>query len=168
LQPSFLALSYFVHLIATVVWIGGLFSLTLLIWPETQRILAENPALHQFLNRLRKRFAPLTNFSLAVLWLSGLIQLSGDPNYQGTLIFDNEWSRVMLLKHIAVLGMMLCGLILQFVVAPALERASMLKERGKDDAGEWQRQRQREIRLTWVNLLLGVAVLGFTAWATAL
>lgn len=168
MQPSFLALSYFVHLLATVIWIGGLFSLTLLVWPETQRILAESPALHHLLNRLRKRFAPLTNFSLAVLWLSGLVQLSGDPNYQGTLIFDNEWSRVMLLKHIAVLGMMLCGVILQFMVTPALERSSLLKERGKDDAGEWQRHRQQEIRLTWINMALGVAVLGFTAWATAL
>ncbi len=168
MQPLYLALSYFIHLIATVVWIGGLVSLSLLVWPEAKRTLADQPALLTLLTRLRKRFAPLTHFSLVVLWLTGFVQMSGDANYQGTLTFDNEWSRVMLFKHIAVIGMVVCGVILQYMVVPALERATLLRERGKGDPADWDRLRQREVRLTWVNLALGMAVLGFTAWATAL
>lgn len=168
MSPSILAISYFAHLIATVVWIGGLVTLTLFVWPETRRVLADNPALFGLLTRIRKRFAPLTNFSLVVLVLTGFVQMSGDANYEGALTFDNEWSRVMLAKHIAIVGMVLCGLLLQYGVVPALERASLLRERGKGDAAEWERLRRREVWLTWLNVALGIAVLGFTAWATAL
>lgn len=168
MSQSILALSYFFHLIATIVWIGGLVTLTVLVWPETRRALADNPALYQLLTRLRKRFIPWTNFSLVVLVVTGLVQMSGDVHYDGMLKFTNEWSRILLFKHIAIFGMVLCGLALQYWVSPALERASMLLERGKGDSEEWERLRRREVRLTWANLILGIAVLGFTAWITAL
>ncbi len=168
MSPSVLAISYFFHLIATVVWIGGLVTLTVFVWPETRKVLANNPALYGLLTRMRKRFFPLTNFSLVVLTFTGLIQMSGDPHYEGVLQITNEWSQILLLKHIAIIGMVVCGLILQFGVTPALERASMLVERGKGDPAEWERLRRREIRLTWINVILGLVVLGFTAWITAL
>jgi len=168
LSPSILAISYFFHLIATVVWIGGLVILVILVWPEARRILENTPELHALLTRLRRRFALLSNLSLVVLVVTGLIQMAADPNYNGVLQFTNEWSRVILLKHIAIAGMFICGLALQYWVTPALERASLLAERGKGDATEWARLRRNEVRLTWLNLILGVLVLAFTAWATAL
>jgi uncharacterized membrane protein len=168
LSPSLLAISYFFHLIATVIWIGGLVTMTLLVWPEMRRVLAENPSALALLTRLRKRFTPLTNFSLVILVVTGLIQLSGDSHYDGLLQITNEWSRVILLKHVAIAGMVICGLILQYNVTPDLERTSLLLERGKGDPAEWERLRRREVRLTWVNVGLGVLVLAFTAWATAL
>jgi hypothetical protein len=155
-------------MVATVVWVGGLVILALLVWPETRRILASSPALYALLTRLRKRFFPLANLSLAVLIVTGLFQMTADPNYEGMLTFDNEWSRAMLFKHIAFVGMVVCGLLLQFGVVPALERASLLAERGRGDPAEWERLRRREVRLTWLNVGLGVLVLAFTAWATAL
>jgi hypothetical protein len=57
---------------------------------------------------------------------------------------------------------------MQYYVAPELERATLLLERQKGDPEQLERLRRREARLTWVNVGLGVLVLGFTAWATAL
>ncbi|MGQ9887612.1 MAG: CopD family protein [Aggregatilineales bacterium] len=168
MSQSTLAISLFFHMVATVVWVGGLVILALLVWPETRRILASSPALYALLTRLRKRFFPLANLSLAVLIVTGLFQMTANPNYEGVLAFDNEWSRAMLFKHIAFAGMVVCGLLLQFGVVPALERASLLAERGKGDPAEWERLRRRELRLTWLNVGLGALVLAFTAWATAL
>ena len=168
MSTSILALNYFFHLIATVVWIGGLVIITILVWPEARRVVSENAGLYALLTRVRKRFLPLSNFSLVVLMVTGMLQMSGDPNYDGMLQFTNEWSRVILLKHVAVGGMVICGLLLQFGVVPALERASLLAERGKGTPEEWERLHRREVRLTWVNLVLGISVLAFTAWATAL
>lgn len=168
MSQSTLAISLFFHLVATVVWIGGLVILTVLVWPETRRILAENPGVYSLLTRLRKRFLPLSNLSLVVLVVTGLFQMTADPNYEGVLEFTNEWSRAILLKHIAVGGMVICGVALQFWVAPALERASLLAERRKSDPQEWERLHRLEVRLTWVNTTLGVLVLAFTAWATAI
>ncbi len=168
MSQSTLVISLFFHLLATVVWIGGLVILTILVWPETRRLLADNPGMYRFLTRLRQRFLPLSNFSLVVLVVTGLFQMTADPNYEGVLQFTNVWSQAILLKHIAVGGMVICGVILQFWVAPALERASMLAERAKDNQDEWSRLRRFEVRLTWINAGLGILVLAFTAWATAL
>jgi uncharacterized membrane protein len=168
LSPSILAISLFFHLLATVIWIGGLVILTVLVWPETRRLLADQPAMYRFLTRLRQRFLPLSNFSLVVLVVTGLFQMTADPNYEGVLQFTNAWSQAILLKHIAVAGMVVCGVVLQFWVAPALERASLRAERAKDDRDEWTRLRRFEVRLTWINVTLGVLVLAFTAWATAI
>ncbi|HLV35082.1 MAG TPA: hypothetical protein VKY59_08220, partial [Spirillospora sp.] len=108
MSQSILAISQFFHLIATVVWIGGLVILTVLVWPETRRLLAESPGTYILLNRLRKRFLPLTNLSLAVLIVTGLFQMTANPNYEGVLQFANDWSRAILLKHIAIGGMVIC------------------------------------------------------------
>jgi putative copper export protein len=103
-----------------------------------------------------------------VLVVTGLIQMSADPHYQGLLKITNDWARAILFKHIAVLGMFICGLVLQYYVAPDLERATLLIEHHKGDPAELERLRRAEARLTWINVGLGVLVLGFTAWATAL
>lgn len=168
MSPLILAISYFFHLVATVVWIGGMVILALLVWPEARRVLADSPGLYRFLTRLRKRFLPWSNLSLAVLIVTGLIQMTADPNYEGMLKFSNDWSRAILLKHIAIAGMVFCGIALQFWVVPALERASLLVEREQGDPETWARLRRYEVRLTWLNIALGILVLAFTAWATAL
>lgn len=165
---SLLSLSYFFHLVATVVWLGGLFVMTILVFPETKRILNEHPTLYAYLSRLRKRFFPLINFSMVVLILTGFVQMAGDENYDGVLQFSNEWSRVLLFKHIAFIGMIIGSVLLQFVAAPALERATLLITHGKGSAEETERLRRREVHLTWVNAGLGLLILAFTAWLTAL
>ncbi|HLU08954.1 MAG TPA: CopD family protein, partial [Oceanobacillus sp.] len=135
---------------------------------EARRVLSENEALYAFLNRLRKRFYPLTNYSLLVLLVTGMFQMPPDPNYQGLLDFSNDWGRLILLKHVGVVGMVICGLAIQYSVIPALERTSMLLERGKGDPAEYERLRRREVRLTWANIVLALLVLACTAWATSL
>lgn len=168
MPPSLLAVSLFFHLVATVFWLGGLAVMAILIFPETRRVLAEQPSAYALLSRLRRRFFPITNFSLAVLVITGLLQMTSDEHYDGVLQFENEWTRAILLKHVALIGMVVAGLILQYSVAPALERASLLREHGKGDAAEIERLRRREVRLTWAMLAMSGLVLAFTAWATAL
>lgn len=166
-QPLY-ALSLFLHIAATIFWIGGLLIMVILVWPEVRRVLEQTPALYQLLTRLRRRFYPISNLCLATLIVTGLFQMTADPNYDGLLQFENEWSRIMLAKHALIVVMALCGALLQYGVIPALERASLLAERGKDDPKQWQALRQREIRLTWLNAILGVTVVALSAWASSL
>ena len=163
-----LTLSLFLHIGATVIWIGGILLLTFLVVPELNRALAEQPALHQLLRRLRKRFTPLGNLALAVLVVTGVLQMSTDPNYEGLMSFNNRWSQVLLVKHLLLIVMAASGLILQLAVAPALERTSLLRERGRGDAEEWRRLRGRERRLTWLITALAVLILAASAWLTAI
>lgn len=167
-DSTILAISLFFHLLATAIWVGGLLITTLLVWPEMRRVLESNTALYSLLARLRKKFTPMSNLALAVLVTTGLIQMSLNPNYDGFMTFDNTWSRVMLVKHIAIIAMVMVGLVLQNVVFPALERTTLLLERQKADSTTYEALRRREIRLTWVNVVLGVCVLGLSAWAGSL
>lgn len=167
-ESTILAISLFFHLTATVVWVGGLVITVILVWPEVRRSLENSPALVTVLQRLRQRFTPLSNLSLAVLIVTGLTQMSLDPNYHGFMDFGNQWSRVILMKHLAIGLMVISGVLLQYGVFPALERASLLVERGKGGEEEWLKLRRREARLTWLNAILGIAVLALSAWAGSL
>lgn len=168
MSEAALALSLFFHIGATVIWIGGILLVTFLVVPELNRALADQPALYQLLRRLHKRFRPLGNLALAVLIVTGLLQMSADPNYEGLLQFNNRWSQALLIKHILLIIMALAGLVLQLGVAPALERTSLLLEHGKGDAGEWRRLRGRERRLTRFIAALAVLILAVSAWLTAI
>ena len=167
-QSTILAISLFFHLLATAVWVGGLIITSLLVWPEVRRTLENTPTLYSFLNRLRKRFTPWGNLSLAVLLATGMFQMSLDENYNGFMDISNQWSMVILFKHIAIAGMIISGILLQYGVAPALERTTLLLEHGKGDPKDWESLRSRETRLTGFNVILGVMVLAFSAWAGSL
>ncbi|HEX2621013.1 MAG TPA: CopD family protein [Phototrophicaceae bacterium] len=168
MPPIILAISLFFHICATVIWIGGIFLTLILVWPEVNRTLKDQPTLYPMLQRLRKRFTPYGNLALAVLIVTGLFQMSADSNYDGVLQFTNEWSRIILLKHIAIGGMIICGGVLQFGVSPALERATLLAERGKGNPAEWEKLRRREVRLTRINAALGILILAFSTYAATL
>jgi uncharacterized membrane protein len=165
-----LAFSFFLHLVATVVWVGGLVLFTVLVWPEARALISrqdQSGAVLDLLDRLRKRFYPLANLSLVVLIVTGLFQMDQNPHYDGLLQLTNDWTRAILLKHVAVLGMLVVGLAMQWGVIPALERASLLVRRGKDSP-DLERLRHRERQFTALNLALGVLVLLFTAMATSI
>ncbi|MBN1966892.1 MAG: CopD family protein [Anaerolineae bacterium] len=162
-----LVIAFFFHLIATIVWIGGLALLVLVVWPVGRQVLGDTPAYADLLAALRKRFTPLANLSLVVLIVTGMIQMGGDPNYDGLLVFDNDWSRAILLKHLAIIGMVIVGGVLQWGIAPAQERLALLRARDKATP-EADQLARRERWLNSANLILGVAVLLLTAVATAI
>ena len=168
MSEAALALSLFLHITATAVWIGGILLITFLVLPEFNRALKQQSARYQLLRRLRRRFTIIGNLALATLIVTGLLQMSNDPNYDGLLSFNNRWSQALLLKHILIIIMAAAGLILQFGLAPALERTSLLLERGKGDVAAWNRLRAREQVLTRLVALLALAILAVSAWLTAI
>lgn len=172
MSQAALALSLFFHILATVVWIGGILLITFLVMPQVSAVLAGQPALRQISLRLRQRFAQVSNLALAVLIVTGLLQMSADPNYDGLLRFDNAWSRILLLKHLLIVGMALLGWALQWQVAPALERVSLRLRHGKGNGkgnsneaeSEWRRLRRREQRLSALLALLALLILAASVW----
>jgi len=165
-----LALNYSLHLLATVVWLGGLTTLTLVAWPTFSRALQVNALPEGWLfEALERRLRPLANISLAVLAVTGLIQMGGNPNYSGFLRITNIWSLSLLLKHVAVGGMIILSAVMQWAVYPALNRAALLAQHNATRGAAMQGELRRRLRrLVALNLALGVLVLIFTAVMTAL
>lgn len=162
-----LALSYGLHLVATVVWVGGLTLMALVVWPAARARLGPGPELGRLLDDLRRRFDPLAWLSLAVLAGTGLMQMTADPHYDGFLQINSAWAVVILFKHLAVFGMVVVGAVMQWVVQPEMARQTMLAARGQVVPG-MAALRQREAWLMWLNLACALITLACTAIATAL
>jgi uncharacterized membrane protein len=99
-----LSLAFWLHMLATVVWIGGLVAVVVLVLPAAQKTLQLDDYA-TFLGNLQRRLDPLAWLSLAVLLATGLFQMSANPNYEGFLSISNRWAASMLIKHILFIGM---------------------------------------------------------------
>ncbi len=154
-------------MIATIVWVGGLALMALVVWPGARAVLGPGPVLATLIRRLQQRFSLMAWASLAVLTATGLTQMAANPNYTGVLQIDNPWSVAILVKHLAIGGMILIGVYMQMTLQPALARLALLEARGHA-APEAETLRRRELNLTRLNLVCGVLVLGFTAVARVL
>ena len=158
-----LALAYWLHMLATVVWIGGLTTLVLLVLPAAQRTL-ESQAFIALLDALQRRLDPLGWFCLILLVGTGLFQMSASPNYQGFLAIDNRWAMAILVKHVLFLVMIAANAYLTWGLLPGMRRMALLLARGKDAPGAVHLQR-RNLWLLRCNLALSVFILALTALA---
>ncbi len=151
-----ITLSYWIHLIATVIWLGGIVMMAFVALPAWRKqTLSDNQWL-----ALQMRLTPLVNGSMAVLWISGFIQMTNDSHYTGFFSIDSTWAWAMLLKHLAIIVMMGLTLFVQFNVHPAVKRQMLGKQSTTQLIG-------RDITLLRLNLLLALIILLFTAVATA-
>jgi uncharacterized membrane protein len=80
LSSCALTLAYWLHMLATVTWIGGLAALSLFVLPAARRSL-EPESYVVLLADIQRRLDPLAWFSLFILAASGLFQMSSSPNY---------------------------------------------------------------------------------------
>jgi uncharacterized membrane protein len=159
-----LVASYWVHLLSTVVWLGGMALMAFIAWPALRRGTLEA---NQWF-ALQQRFLPWVNASLVLLLITGFVQMTNDSNYSGFLVIDSTWAWAMLLKHIAFVGMVVLAVYLQFILYPAIARAKLLiANKPELAAAEQEKQGRQEIRLLRINLVCAALVLFFTAMATA-
>ena len=164
--PSWaLSLIYWLHMLATVVWIGGLSTLAILVLPAARQTL-DAVAYAGLLQKVRRRLDSLGWLSLVVLLGTGLFQMSANPNYQGFFTVSNRWSLAILLKHILFLAMAGVSAYLTWGLLPELQRLSLRLSRGVD-APESQRLWRKEATLVRINLVLGIIILALTAIARA-
>lgn len=175
MSETILAILYTVHLLAAVLWIGGLAMLAVVVIPGVGRVIRDAPnrgasaenMLDAIEAELDRRFTPLSNLSLVVLIVTGMLQMSADENYVGLLQFNNTWAWAMLLKHLAVLGMAVIAAYVALSLEPARRRLDLLAAADRLDDAVRESLRNRRARLVILNLGCGLLTLLFTAIATA-
>lgn len=151
-------------MLATVTWVGSLAALNLLVLPAAQRTLKLVDQL-SFISALQKRLEPIAWFSISLLVVTGLIQMSTSPHYDGFLSLSTQWSMAILIKHVLVVLMVVVSAVQTWDVFPAIDRILMNKD--KADADELAKLQRRELILLRVNLFLSALILGATAVARA-
>jgi len=159
-----LAASYWVHLLSTIVWLGGIVLMAFIAWPALNQGTLDANQWFQ----LQKRFLPWVNASLVLLLITGFIQMTNDENYSGFLAIDSLWAWAMLLKHVAYVVMVALTATMQFILYPAMTRTALLAQtRPETAAAERDKLAAREIRYLRLNVAAAMIVLLFTAIATA-
>lgn len=161
--PWALTLSYWLHMLATVLWLGGLAAVVLLIHPAAQKLPAQ--VRDTLLETAQRRLDPVGWFCLALLIGTGLMQMSASPQYEGFLAVTNSWAVAIFIKHIVFFGMAGVSAYLTWFSLPDLQRASLRQAAGKEV--DLAALHKRNLRFLQLNLFLGIIVLVLTAMARA-
>ena len=160
-----LSLTYWLHMLATVVWIGSLAGLSLLFLPAARQTI-EPQVYASLLSSIQRRLDPLGWLSLLVLVGTGMFQMSSNPNYQGFLAVNNNWAVAILLKHILFAVMIGISAYLTWGLMPKLGRAALRQAHGQDTP-EAQSLHRQEALLLRLNLILALFILALTSLARA-
>jgi len=104
MTPVLIALSYWLHELATVVFIGFFVLLAMIYLPVLSRVEYRGA-----LSEISKRSRSWMYAALIVFIITGVYLLMADPNYLGVGNFNNAWSVIMLLKHLLVVVMIAMG-----------------------------------------------------------
>jgi uncharacterized membrane protein len=160
-----LALTYWLHLLATVTWIGSLAGVSFLVLPAMRRSLSPETQL-VFIEAMQRRLEPIAWFSMSLLVLTGLFQMSVNPHYDGFLSISTQWSLAILTKHLLGVIMVVVSAIQTWEVIPAIRRAIMRSKKSQN-ADELESLRRREILLLRLNFGLSILILLATAFARA-
>lgn len=160
-----IALTFWLHMLATVAWVGSLAAIALLILPAMKRTLEVDTQL-AFLEAMQKRLEPVAWFSMSLLLLTGLFQMSVNPHYDGFLSTSTQWSLAILTKHILGILMVVVSAIQTWEVIPAIHRTILLSKKGRNPAN-LDALRRREISLLRINFGLSILILLATAFARA-
>ncbi len=160
-----LALTFWLHLLATVTWVGSLAGVSLLVLPAMRRSLNAETQL-VFIEALQRRLEPIAWFSIVLLVLTGLFQMCVNPHYNGFLSVSTQWSLAILIKHLLVIVMLAVSAVQTWEVIPAIRRAILRSKKSGAIEGV-EALRRREVLLLRMNFGLSVLILLATAFARA-
>src|SRR5512135_2025626 len=162
IPPLALAALYWLHMLATVVWLGGLSAFSIFVLPAAHSTLAPD-VYGKLLGKLQERLQQVAWLSLAVLGATGLFQLSANVHYNGLLNLNSSWAVAIFIKHLTVLVMVAASAYSTWGVLPALRRTALLRSAGKDvNPAQVQALERRELLILRGNLALSVIVLALT------
>lgn len=159
-----LALTYWLHLLATVTWIGSITATSILFLPAAKEVL--KPIDHlALIDGMQKRLEPIAWFCMTLLLLTGLFQMSVNPHYDGFISTSTQWSSAILIKHILGIFMVVASAIQTWEVIPTIRRTLMKKDKADED--KVIKLQKRETRLLRINFGLSILILLATAFARA-
>lgn len=149
-----IALSTWLHALATIVWIGYYVFTSLIYLPVLERQMSGN-ALRDLLEKLSARLRPFFGGSLLIFLVTGTHLMLINKSYLGLgNIFGNAWSVLIVVKHVLVVVFLALAVISErvYLVQVSDQNPQALK------------------RFRWalnINTVLGVTIILLTSIAQA-
>lgn len=143
----------FLHDLGTVIWIGGLITLGVFVFPAVKKKLKSPESIKQIIHAVQKRFRIPMVMSIVVLTVSGILMSRRNPQVTGAFAFDNPYVTVLSIKHIFVIGMVILAVIRTIITS---------RKPVPPDTGSTEMRAKKggvEKILLVLNILFGIAVL---------
>jgi len=147
MRELILAVSYWLHLVATVIWIGGITFILFIAIPTAKQVLGADAG--KLMGEISKRFTPLANYSIIFIIVTGI-----------ALTSSNKWTWVLIVKHALVLGMVVVHFYRGLILAPKIARTESVSQRTF--------LQKLSLNLIKVNFCFGMAVLLLSGITSAL
>lgn len=140
------------HLVATVIWIGGIFFILFIAIPSAKKILGDDAG--KLMGEISNRFTPLANYSIYLILITGIVLSLLHNNYIGVIVFGYNWTSVLLIKHILVVAMTIIHFYRGLILTPKIGRTTSTVEKGL--------LQKLSMDLVKANLALGMLILLFS------
>ena len=97
----------FIHVTATIIWFGSMFSFFALVKPTAENLL-NNAQQEEFMMQIMRKLRIVVYISFAVLFITGIPMKIANPSYVSIINFSNNWQITSFIKHVfvALLGLL--------------------------------------------------------------
>lgn len=111
------------HVIATVIWIGGMFVNLLIVRPTSTKVL-EPAVAGKFTQALMKRFRVFVYASIVILGITGIPMKIVSEHYVSIVHFEHAWGVLSFIKHL-LYGILVVLAVLNFeFFSPKIAKAA--------------------------------------------
>lgn len=147
----------FLHVMATIAWIGGMFFNFLVVMPTVMKVLDPATA-GKFMGAMLKRVRVVVYVSLLILFVTGIPMKIASQYYLGIINFDNNWEIVGFIKHVFVALLALLAMYNFEILAP---KAGKLAAKGPSP--EMQVLKKRQMMLGAVSFLFSIIIIALSS-----
>lgn len=152
MKEIILAASHWAHLIAAVIWIGGIIFILFIALPSAKQILESDAG--KLMGEISKRFTPIANYSIIFLLVTGIILTALNKQLSEIESVRNNWTLFLIMKHVLILGMIIVHFYRGLILAPKIA--------GTVSAEQKASLQRLSLNLVKVNFCLGLLVLFFS------
>src|SRR4030067_1819444 len=149
---------YWIHLVATVLWIGGILFIIFIAIPSSKQVLGAESG--KLMGEISKRFTPLANYSIVLLFVSGIVLAGLNKQFSVVRTLESNWTMALTLKLVLFFSMTAIHFYRGLVLAPKIMRTATQTEKAA--------LQNLFINLVKMNLTLGLSVLLLSVFISVL
>lgn len=146
----------FLHMMATVAWIGGMIVNFTIVLPSMAKAL-DPPTAGKFMGIMMKKYRVMVYLALVILILSGFALTGSDDDFGKYFVAGEKSTTYFAIKHIAVFVMLLITVIAFEFVAP-----NVAKTAAAGPSPKLAKMQARQKLLGMCGLLVGLIVIWFS------
>jgi len=113
------------HIMATVVWIGGMFTNFFILRPSLAKALSPADA-GKLMGVVMKKTRIVVYVSIVVLGITGIPLKIINPNYISIINFENSWEIVSFVKHLCYGILVLLAVYSFEILSPKVRKVSAM------------------------------------------